>query len=85
MNNFLTISPRPIGQRKYFATPRVATFSDDDLFILTEDINSWIDDLALPVDVENLYTVLRIEYTSTPLANIITHSALVHYLHWVLV
>jgi hypothetical protein len=85
MNNFLTISPRSIGQRKYFATPRVETFTYESAQDLADAINLWIDAKALPVDVENLYTVLRIEYTSTPLANTLTYSALAHYLHWVLV
>ena len=82
-NNFHTLEPRPDGQRVYFAIPRVKIFTDKKANKLEDKLNDWLDTLALPIDPDDLYTVISIDYqTSFKDEKKIEYSALVLYTHW---
>jgi hypothetical protein len=83
LNNFMTVEPRPTGQRRYYATPRVVIFNDEDPLTLETKINDWIDGLATPVDPDNLYTIVQTDLSSAQFANnVVMHTALVRFHHW---
>jgi hypothetical protein len=82
-NNFVILQSRPLGQRVYYATPRVKLFEETDTLALEILINDWLDALALPLDPDNLITIIDTQYSSAQENNnTISYSALIHYTHW---
>jgi hypothetical protein len=81
-SNITTIQIPPLGERKYYATPRIKTFLSDDPADLETSVNAWIDTLATPIGPIK-YSINDFSYTSAQLANnTINYSVLVRYNQW---
>ena len=83
LNNFYMLEPRPNGQRIFYATPHVKIFTEKKADDLEDEINDWLATLGLPIDPDNLYTIVGIDYqTSFKDEKKIEYTALVRYTHW---
>ena len=83
LNNFVSSLAGPRGERQWYTTPSVKIFTASDPEDVEDDLNAWLNDLALPVDPANRYSIVDIKYTSAQYSNNTIHfSAFVHYLTW---
>lgn len=83
-NNFLHPgSPRPPPGRQWNILPRVKVFKNIEPALLENEINAFIDILALPVTPQLQYNIVDVRYTGAQLANTQTeYGALIFYHQW---
>ena len=74
-----TLSP----QASWVHTPFIRVFTDANTQILENDINSYLDSLANPEQLEPKYVLRAVSHSSARKANnVVQYSALLHFDRW---